>query len=94
MPGHGFSAPAQGAGGTSTAGFAVVVAVLAATIAFGVIGWRHDRRRLMRPAPTAPATGEAAGPLGRPSAAKPLPTRAAPGVHARRGDDRRHQSQV
>jgi hypothetical protein len=94
VPGHGFTAPTQGAaGGTSLAGAAVVVVILAATVAFGVIGWRYDRRRLERSARTAPATGEATR-LSRPSASKPLSTRAAAGVHARRHDDRRHQSQV
>jgi hypothetical protein len=95
VPGHGFAPPAQDAGGgTSIASVAVVVAILAATIAFGVIGWRYDRRRLERSPLTTPASGEAAAPRSRPSAAKPLPTRAAAGVHARRRDDRRHQSQM
>jgi formate hydrogenlyase subunit 3/multisubunit Na+/H+ antiporter MnhD subunit len=45
---HGLSVPAPSAGGGSVswAGVVVVAAVLAATVALGVIGWRRDRRGL------------------------------------------------
>ena len=47
VPGHGLLAPALGAGGgPSIAGIATVAAILTATVAFGMIGWRYDRRRL------------------------------------------------
>ena len=95
LPGHGSSTPAQGAGsGMSVWSLAVVAAIVATTIAFGVIGWRYDRRRVQRSEQATSGPGEQAAPAGRPSAAKPLPTRAAAGVHAHRRDERRHQSQM
>ena len=75
-------APSAGGGSVSWAGVVVVVAVLAATVALGVIGWRLDRRSLARH--TSPAGGKTAVP----SASKPLAMRSPADVRARRLNDR------
>ena len=95
-PGHGLPYPSQGAGSghTSFAGLVVVAALVAATIAFGVIDWRYDRRRIARSRIAGPEAAEtiatdAAQPadeLGAsgPAASKPLPARTVIAARARR----------
>jgi hypothetical protein len=96
VPGHGFPVPSQGAGSghTSFAGAVVVAALVATTVAFGVIGWRYDRRRIARSRIGGPRVAEtvatdAAQPANEPgasgpAASKPLPTRTAIAARARR----------
>ena len=96
VPGHGFPVPSQGAGSghPSLAGAVVVAALVAATVAFGVIGWRYDRRKIARSRIAGPEAAEtvatdAAQPANEPgasgpAASKPLPTRTAIAARARR----------
>ena len=90
MPGHDFSVPVQSAGNGSAApaGWLVVVAILAATVAIAAIGWRHDRRAVAQTQQTGPAAKD----TGRPSASKPLPMRGAPALRARHDQGVRGQS--
>jgi hypothetical protein len=92
--GRGLSTVPHGGGGLTLAGAMIVVAILAATVAIGVIGWRRDRRAVSRGAiATAAAAQRSARPSGlrpvqdgRPrSASKPLARPAAVGLRARRG---------
>jgi hypothetical protein len=83
IPGRGVSAPVQSSGSASPVGWIVVAAILTATVAFAVIGWRYDRRRAARAA-QARQTGLVPDQPVRPSASKPLPVRPAPAVRARR----------
>ena len=98
VPGHSFPVPSQGAGSghTSLVGVVVVAALVAATVAFGVIGWRYDRRRIARGriagdergtgdvAKVVQPAGEPLTSSGWPAAAKPLPTRGAVASRSRR----------
>jgi hypothetical protein len=96
VPGHSFPVPSQGAGSghTSLVGVVVVAALVAATVAFGVIGWRYDRRRIAHSRIAGPEVAEtvatdAAQPANEPgasgpAASKPLPTRTAIAARARR----------
>jgi hypothetical protein len=80
MPGHRFSVPVQGSGSPSPAGWVVVAAILTATVAFAVVGWRHDRRSVAKARQAELVSDEPV----RPSASKTLPMRTAPAVRARR----------
>jgi hypothetical protein len=95
VPGQGFQSQAAGSGHTSLAGLVVVAALVAATVAFGVIGWRYDRRRVARSriagherrtGDVAKAVRPAGEPLtsSGPAAARPLPTRGAAASRSRR----------
>jgi hypothetical protein len=96
VPGQGFQSQAAGSGHTSLAGLVVIAALVAATVAFGVIGWRYDRRRIARGriagdergtgdvAKVVQPAGEPLTSSGWPAAAKPLPTRGAVASRSRR----------
>ena len=96
VPGQGFQSQAAGSGHTSLACLVVIAALVAATVAFGVIGWRYDRRRIARGriagdergtgdvAKVVQPAGEPLTSSGWPAAAKPLPTRGAVASRSRR----------
>jgi hypothetical protein len=97
VPGHGLPSPAQGAGGgnISLVGAAVVAALVAGSVAFGLIGWHYDRRRVARSTiagheVAATVATDAAQPASEPltsngpAAAKPLSTHGAVASRARR----------
>src|SRR5664280_2550976 len=50
VPGHGLPVPPQGAGSghISPVSLVVVAALVAGSVAFGLIGWQYDRRRVAR----------------------------------------------
>jgi hypothetical protein len=91
--GRGLALPVHGGGSLSFAGVLVVVAVVAATIAFGVIGWRRDQRGVALARSQQPGSPSGAGEEPRethkPLASKPLgarnPARNPADVRARRG---------
>jgi hypothetical protein len=72
----------------------VVAALVAGSVAFGLIGWQYDRRRVARSRSAGPDVVEtvatdAAQPANEPgasgpAASKPLPTRTAIAARARR----------
>ncbi len=96
-PGRGLSLPVQGSsGGVSWLGIVVLVAIVAGATAFGVSGWRHSRRTAQSVAWDVSTDGSSdrtapPEPTVRPSASRPLPSRAPAGVHARRVGGRRDQ---
>jgi hypothetical protein len=100
VPGQGFQSKGAGSGHTSLAGLVVVAALVAGSVAFGLIGWRYDRRRVARsriagdevPATVATDAAQSADePLtsSGPAAAKPLSTRSAVAARARREEGER-----
>ena len=93
VPGRGVTALPSG--GLAIGSVALVVAVLAATVALAVIGWRGDRRRTARAQSgidSGPAVGvKAPEKVRRPAASKPMIARTPVEVRARRrerGGDR------
>ncbi len=92
--GRGLSPMPPAGGGLTFAGAIIVAAILAATVAVGVIGWRRDRRAVSRGVPATAAAGQrTVRPSGvrtvrdvrSRSAAKPLAPRTTADVRARRG---------
>jgi hypothetical protein len=105
-PGHDLPVQAQGPGSGSASlwGVAVIAALLAATVAFGLIGWHYDRRRVALSQNRSPETaaGGASAASQRasetaangPAAAKPLPTRTLSAARARRAPTDEHAGVV
>ena len=98
VPGHGFPVPSQGAssGHISLVSLVVVAALVAGSVAFGLIGWQYDRRRVARSRSAGPdvvavdATQPADEPgASRAAASKPLPTRTVTAARARREEGER-----
>jgi hypothetical protein len=96
VPGHSFPVPSHGAGSghISPVSLVVVAVLVAGSVAFGLIGWQYDRRRVARSRSAGPDVAEtvatdAAQPANEPgasgpAASKPLPTRTAIAARARR----------
>ena len=91
--GRGVVVPLHEGGGLSLAGLTVLIALVAAVIAFGVIGWGRDQRNVALAESRRQRTGSLPGTGGsgqeswearKPSASKPLATRTPVDVRTRR----------